>query len=213
LFNDATICFQGWQSCATCHSQDARVDGLNWDLLNDGLGNPKNTKSLLLAHQTPPAMSTGIRETAQTAVRAGIEHILFSVQPETVATALDHWLSSLRPVASPHLVDGKLSTRAQRGRRLFQSARVGCAGCHPAELWTNLEHYDVGTSGAFDNGTTLFDTPSLVELWRTPPYLHDGSAATLREVLTTHNPADHHGHTSDLTREQIDDLIEFLLCL
>ena len=48
LFNDATLCFQSWLSCASCHSSDARVDGLNWDLLNDGVGNPKNSKSLLL---------------------------------------------------------------------------------------------------------------------------------------------------------------------
>ena len=60
-FNDATICFQGWQSCASCHDDDARVDGLNWDLLNDGIGNPKDTKSLVLSHQTPPVMSLGVR--------------------------------------------------------------------------------------------------------------------------------------------------------
>lgn len=59
-FHDATICFQNWQSCATCHPNDARMDGLNWDLLNDGMGNPKNTKTLLLSHQTPPCMATGI---------------------------------------------------------------------------------------------------------------------------------------------------------
>ena len=53
LFNDATLCFQGWQSCASCHDADARVDALNWDLLNDGTGNPKNAKSLLWAHRTP----------------------------------------------------------------------------------------------------------------------------------------------------------------
>ena len=44
LFNDAQLCFQGWQSCASCHPADARADGLNWDLLNDGIGNPKNVK-------------------------------------------------------------------------------------------------------------------------------------------------------------------------
>ncbi len=47
LFHDATICHQSWQSCASCHP-DGRLDGLNWDLLNDGPGNPKNTKSLVL---------------------------------------------------------------------------------------------------------------------------------------------------------------------
>jgi len=75
LFNDAGLCFQGWQSCASCHPSDARTDALNWDLLNDGLGNPKNTKSLLLAHETPPAMITGVRENAEVGVRAGIRHI------------------------------------------------------------------------------------------------------------------------------------------
>ena len=56
LFHDATLCFQQWQSCATCHP-DARVDALNWDLLNDGLGNPKNTRSLVKAHAGGPAMA------------------------------------------------------------------------------------------------------------------------------------------------------------
>ena len=64
-FHDATLCLQGWQSCSTCHPGGARMDGLNWDLTNDGIGNPKNTKSLLLAHRTPPAMSMGVRETAE----------------------------------------------------------------------------------------------------------------------------------------------------
>ncbi|MEE9368356.1 MAG: hypothetical protein V3V05_05780 [Pontiella sp.] len=49
FFNDAALCFQNWLSCATCHP-DARTDGLNWDLLNDGIGSPKNAKSMLLIH-------------------------------------------------------------------------------------------------------------------------------------------------------------------
>src|SRR5947207_1530246 len=68
LFNDATICFQGWQSCSSCHSSDARVDGLNWDNLNDGIGNPKNSKSLLNAFLTPPSMWLGVRSNAHVAV-------------------------------------------------------------------------------------------------------------------------------------------------
>lgn len=74
-FHDATICFQNWQSCATCHPNDARMDGLNWDLLNDGMGNPKNTKTLLLSHQTPPCMATGIRKNAEVAVRSGVKYM------------------------------------------------------------------------------------------------------------------------------------------
>jgi cytochrome c peroxidase len=211
--NDAGICFQGWQSCATCHPGEARVDGLNWDLLNDGIGNPKNTKSLLLAHKTPPAMSMGVRETAETAVRAGIQHILFTVQPEEVAVAIDTYLKSLRPVPSPLLVNGRLSDSARRGEKLFKDRQVGCATCHPPGLFTDLQTYDVGTRGRFDRAADRFDTPTLVEGWRTAPYLHDGSAATMLEVLTTRNAGDKHGKTSHLTPQQLDDLAAYLLSL
>jgi YVTN family beta-propeller protein len=212
-FNDAGICFQGWQSCATCHPGQARVDGLNWDLLNDGIGNPKNTKSMLLAHKTPPAMSMGVRDTAETAVRAGIQHILFTVQPEEVAVAIDTYLKSLRPVPSPLLVNGRLSDSARRGEKLFKDHEVGCATCHPPGLFTDLKTYDVGTRGHFDRPADRFDTPTLVEGWRTAPYLHDGSAATMLEVLTTRNPGDKHGKTSHLTPQQLDDLAAYLLSL
>jgi YVTN family beta-propeller protein len=212
-FNDARLCFQGWQSCASCHPGNARADGLNWDLLNDGLGNPKNTKSLLLVFQTPPAMSTGVRESAEAAVRAGLQHILFTVQPPEVADAIGAYLKSLRPIASPYLEKGKLSASAQRGQKLFHSKTVGCARCHPAPLFTNLQSYDVGTRARTDYDTGTFDTPTLVELWRTAPYLHDGSAAILRDVLTQANKLDQHGHTSQLANGQIDDLLAYLLSL
>ena len=53
FFNDSSLGFQMWHSCTSCHTSNGRVDGLNRDLLNDGIGNAKNTKSLLLAHSTP----------------------------------------------------------------------------------------------------------------------------------------------------------------
>lgn len=212
-FNDARICFQGWQSCASCHSYDGRVDGLNWDLLNDGIGNPKNSKSLLLSHKTPPAMSQGVRDTAADAVRAGIRHILFTVQPEEVAVALDEWLKSLQPIPSPYLVKGKLSDAAKRGEKLFNSSATACSTCHPpGRLFTTMEHYDIGTRRDFDR-TGAFDTPTLIETWRTAPYLHDGSAATMRDVFTAHNKADKHGNTSKLTPAQLDDLVAYILSL
>jgi DNA-binding beta-propeller fold protein YncE len=213
LFNDASICFQGWQSCATCHSEDARVDGLNWDLLNDGIGNPKNTKSLLLSHATPPAMSTGVRYTTEAAVRAGIQHILFATPSEKLAAPMDRWLKSLKPLPSPHRIDGRLSPAARRGQRVFKSTRTGCAVCHPPPLFTDLKAYDVGSAGPTDQDAHRFDTPTLVELWRTAPYLHDGSAATLRDVLTGHNAGDRHGRVAHLSDRELDDLIEFLLSL
>jgi len=68
------------------------VDGFNWDNLNDGIGNPKNAKSLLFAHATPPSMWLGVRSNACVAVRAGIRNSLFTVRPEEDALALDEYL-------------------------------------------------------------------------------------------------------------------------
>lgn len=212
-FHDATICFQGWQSCASCHPGQGRVDALNWDLLNDGIGTPKNNKSLLYVFQTPPAMSTGVREDAAGAVRAGIQHILFTVQPPEVAEAMDAWLKTLQPVPSPLLVGGKLSEAAKRGEAIFQSQETGCTTCHPAPLFTDLKHHNVGTATPLDREDHSFDTPMLIETWRTAPYLHDGSAAVMRDVLKTRNPKDEHGKTSHLTPAQIDDLVAYLLSL
>jgi cytochrome c peroxidase len=212
-FNDASVCFQGWQSCGSCHSSDARVDGMNWDNLNDGIGNPKNVRSLLLAHQTPPSMALGVRSNAEAAVRAGIRNSLFVELPDQFATAIDEYLKSLKPIPSPHLVDGKLSKAAEAGKKVFLDDRVGCADCHRGPLLTDLKRRNVDTRGPFDQPSDRFDTPTLIELWRTAPYLHDGSAATLREVVTTRNRNDRHGSTSHLSNGQIDDLVEYLLSL
>ncbi len=222
FFNDARLCRQQWQSCASCHDADGRCDALNWDLLNDGSGNPKNTRSLLWAHRTGPAMALGVRTNAATAVRAGLHHILFSDQSEPVAPALDAWLKSLRPLPSPYLVRGHLSATAKRGERLFRSERTGCVDCHPPPLFTDMKAHDVGTANQFhtlyfspsaDQPSDRFYSPTLAELWRTAPYLHDGSAATLREVLTSRNQENRHGHTSTLTAQETEDLTAYLMSL
>lgn len=213
VFHDASHCFQTWLSCATCHP-DARVDGLNWDLLNDGIGNSKNTKTMLLAHETPPMMSLGVRSDMPTAVRAGFMHIQFSQPDPQRVEQVGAYLSSLEPLPSPHLQrDGSLTPAALRGKTLYESRAVGCAFCHPAPLFTRNKMADVGTSGPSDQGATRFDTPMLHELWRTPPYLHHGEATTIREVLTTHNKQDKHGKTSHLSTAELDDLEAYLLTL
>ncbi|MDP8243936.1 MAG: hypothetical protein P9L94_07635 [Candidatus Hinthialibacter antarcticus] len=208
IFHDAARCFQGWQSCATCHP-DARVDGLNWDLLNDGVGNPKNTKSMLLAHKTPPAMSLGIRASAEVAVRAGFKHILFSVVSEEDANCVDMYLRSLQPLQNKQ-TDKQASI--QNGKRIFHSNKASCVNCHNGNLFTDLNQYDVGTQSPYDD-QAVFDNPSLIELWRTAPYLHDGRAATMKDVLTTFNPIDKHGATSHLSEQEIADLEAYLLSL
>jgi YVTN family beta-propeller protein len=209
FFNDASLSFQNWHSCASCHSDNARACALNWDLLNDGMLNPKNTRSLLLAHKTPPAMVTGVRANAETAVRSGISYIQFAAPNERKAEAIDAYLKSLKPIVSPHLVDGRLSEAARNGKQLFGEA--GCTRCHGGPLYTHMGKYDVGTGTETDN--RKFDTPTLVEVWRTAPYLHDGRASTVEEVLRKHNKHNLHGRTAELTDRQITDLAEFVLSL
>jgi YVTN family beta-propeller protein len=208
-FHDAALCFQQWQSCASCHP-DARADALNWDLLNDGMGNPKNTKNMLYSHVTPPSMMSGIRESAETAVRSGIKFIQFAVRPEEDAQAIDAYLKALRPLPSPWLVDGGLSEKAQAGKEIFE--RAGCAGCHSGTYFTDLQSYDVGTGRNRDEGVA-FDTPTLVEIWRTAPYLYDGRATTMNDVLTRYNRQDLHGVTTTLTEDELAALAEYVLSL
>lgn len=209
FFSDASLCFQHWQSCSSCHP-DGRADALNWDLLNDGIGNPKQTKNMLLTHKTPPSMVSGIRDKAETAVRAGIRYIQFAVRPDEDAQAIDEYLKSMEPVQSPYLVYGDLSKAAQRGKKIF--AQAGCAGCHPAPLHTDLKIYDMGMGKYLDKDRP-FDTPTLIEAWRTAPYLYDGRSATLKEVLKRDNPNDRHGTTSKLSEAQLADLMEYVLSL
>ena len=95
-FHDATICQQNWQSCSSCHPGDARVDGLNWDMVDDGIGNPKKTKSLLLAYKTMPENSLGVHINADTDIHARIKSVLFSDQPEMIAVSIGDVLLGVR---------------------------------------------------------------------------------------------------------------------
>ncbi|MDD2599668.1 MAG: c-type cytochrome [Kiritimatiellae bacterium] len=226
LWNDGSMCFQQWQSCASCHP-DGRADGLNWDLLNDGTGNPKQTKSMLYSHLTPPTMVTGIRPDMESCNRKGLTHIQFVVRPEEDALCIDAYVKSLKPVPSPYLVLSQgflglgkgeltLSKEAKRGAKIFVSA--GCAGCHPPSnkgpdgelLFTNLKKYDLELGVGNEEGRE-FDTTTLVEVWRTAPYLYDGRALTITEMLTTCNPNDTHGLTQTLQPDEIQALAEYIL--
>ena len=156
-------------------------------------------------------MSLGVRTNAAAAVRAGLRNILFSPPREEGATAIDEYLKSLKPVPSPYLMRGELSRPAKRGKKLF--AKAGCADCHVPGLYTDLKPQDVGTRTAHDGTADQFYTPTLIEVWRTAPYLHNGSAATMREVLTTGNPHGQHGDVSGFSSQDLDDLCAYVLSL
>ncbi len=129
--------------------------------------------------------------------------------------------------ASPHrAADGSLTAAALRGKATFESSATGCAVCHAGPRLTDSGFaspgqprlHDVGTLTAASGGRlggplTGLDTPTLHGLWHSAPYLHDGSAATLSDVLVARNPDDRHGVTSSLSAAEIAELVEYLSSL
>ena len=72
--------------------------------------------------------------------------------------------------------------------------------------------HDVGTKYTYDRQGS-FDVPHLNNIYDSAPYLHNGMADTLEEIWTRFNPYDTHGVTNDMTKDQLNDLIEFLKTL
>ena len=221
-WNDATLCFQHWQSCASCHP-DARMDGYNWDLLNDGQGNPKNARSLLLSNKTTPSMWEAVRDNKEKTgwdtekqgiecIRTGFKWILFTVPDEAKCKDIDAYLAAEKPEPSPSAADGKGSAKAARGKKIFEDPKIGCATCHPAPLFTDQKMHDVNTRCYYDR-TSQFDTPTLIEVWRTAPYLHDGRYVNMRDVFKLGLHGDVAGDVGGLTDAQIDELVEYIMSL
>jgi hypothetical protein len=117
------------------------------------------------------------------------------------ASALGGWLDALPDVPKSPPSD---AAAAGRGKTLFNDPTVACASCHGGGDLSNRALVDVGTNGTFK-------VASLVGVGFRQPYLHNGCAATLADRF---NPAcgggDRHGHTSQLTPGQIQDLVAYL---
>ncbi|MDE0660440.1 MAG: hypothetical protein OXI79_12415 [Gammaproteobacteria bacterium] len=135
---------------------------------------------------------------------------------------------------SPHRHPGGVMTEeALAGEFIFHSPETGCATCHAGARFTDsslqrkpaggsrethalpFPMHDVGTlsraAGDFrPNTLRALDTPTVKGVWETPPYLHDGSAATLMDVITVRNPGDRHGRTTQLTPMQKTQLVAYL---
>lgn len=112
--------------------------------------------------------------------------------------------------------DGSLTPDGEAGQALF--LKLGCDFCHAGAGFTDSPRgtlHDVGTLSELSGeraGDLLFgiDTPTLLGVWETAPYLHDGSAASLRDVLTTRNVDDLHGYVSILSEAELDQLVAYL---
>jgi YVTN family beta-propeller protein len=205
--NDRRISGRGAAiACSTCHLE-GRDDAHVWKF-PDG------------PRQTPSLAGRGLLDTAPyhwsgefLTLADFLDHTLTVRMGGTgldsaSADTLNQYIASLPAPQNPYL--GAQPTDAQlRGATVFAAA--GCGACHTGQWLTNDMMTDVGTLTPTDSVTGL-NVPSLRGLARTAPYLHDGSALTLRERLEK-NPGDKHGVTSTLTSSQLDDLVAYLLSL
>lgn len=233
---DRRMSRDGYASCASCHL-DGEDDGRTWDFTDRGEG-LRNTASLRgMALRTGPIHWSANFDEVQDfeadirGPQAGSGFLAddlwagphgpslgepkAGLSPELDALAA--YVGSLRPAAVPWDVD------VDEGAALFTD--LGCAVCHPDggtdSRWLAPGEpllHDVGTltpaSGQRLRGPlTGLDTPDLRGVWDTPPYLHDGSAATLREVLVTRNAEGLHGDLQHLTEPQLVALERYLRSL
>lgn len=207
LSTDARMCYQNWFSCVSCHQEDGTVDGLNWDLANDGLGNPKSAKDLINGHDTAPAMWGAVRADLNDGVAGGQRFEGYVADADRQRALMTYFGN---PEYAPNPLRGRHPEAEARGAALFVA--TGCSICHPAPLFTDKKLHDLGFGTKADY-RSRFDTPSLRSVLRNGPWLHDGRAKSLHAVFTEYNPQDVHGRTKGLTKQELDDLITYLKTL
>ncbi len=221
-FYTARYSFQGQIGCANCHI-DSTFDGLTWDLEPDGFGRDiVDNRPIEDLKGTEPYKWTGTNPNLPTECGPRTEKYFWRSEnyDDLTLTDLVVYVRSLPPRPNRwRLTNGELSPPQERGKALFERAtdKFGnviaesnrCSYCHSGPKGTSQRSFDVGTKKLTDN-TGLLDTPQLTNIALTSPYLHDGSAATLEEIWTKFNPEDKHGRTNDLTKDELNDLIQYL---
>jgi DNA-binding beta-propeller fold protein YncE len=209
LFNSAKLTFQSQFSCASCHP-DGGSDGLNWDLPRDGIGNFLNTRSLLGVKDTAPYGWHASSPTLADRVVGTLQTLHQHKPTDQEVGDLVAYLKSLPPPRPlPSLESAKEAI--VRGKAIFQGKGL-CSNCHKREAFDDERPHDVGTRVPGDV-SALFDTPSLLGVARTAPYLHDGRAATLEEIFSKHNPLQRHGAAHKLMPVEMSDLLTYLRSL
>ncbi len=212
---------ENWISCNSCHWEGG-MDGRTW---NFSFAGPRNTTSLEgMIGTYPLRWSASWDESADSESAIRLEQFgdgLIdgqmnptgespnqgrSLQLDSLAAYLDS-LSAPRSPAPRH----EDASQIERGRRIFFDQTTGCSSCHPPPRYTDFKTHDVGTAdGPMEVLGPEIDTPSLLNLGETAPYLHDGSAADLEAVPGERNASDRHGNTSQLDPDDIQALLSFL---
>ncbi len=224
LFHSADITFQRQFSCHSCHP-DGNVDGITYDIEPDGIGvNPVDNRTLRGILDTPPFKWSGKNPSLSRQCGPRLAVFFTRVDPFTPEelSALDRYVTTIpRPPNRYRRPEG-LTPAQSRGKAIFERTvtndgrpippEARCITCHPAPYYTNLHKFDVGTKSYLDT-EGAFDVPELNNIYEAPPYLHDGRADTLEEIWTRYNPKDQHGYVNDMTKDQLNDLIEYLRSL
>lgn len=234
--DDIRMSQDGYTACGACHL-DGGHDGRSWDFsqLGEGL---RNTTSLRgnagmgrgLVHWSGNFDEIQDFEAPIRNLFGGIgflDDADFALTAAALGTpkagrnadldALAAYVASLvEDERSPHrAADGSLTAEGAAGRVLFE--QLACQRCHAGADFTDsasgLRH-DVGTLSAA-SGTRLgapllaLDTPTLRGLSASAPYLHDGSAPTLEDVLVARNDGSH-GEVASLQVAERTQLVAFL---
>lgn len=214
LFHDAHYCFQGQFACATCHP-DNHVDGLAWNLETPQLGRDRVlNRTLRGIAETAPYKWNGHNPDLETQCGQRIAKFLFHSEGFN-HDQLEDLVGFIKSIPLPpnrHLAaDGQLTPLQERGKEIF--FKKNCDTCHTPEThYTAKISTDVGTASKYDT-SGLFDIPQLDRVYERPPYLHNGEALSLEEIWTKYNASDKHGVTSDMSKEQLNDLVEYLKTL
>ncbi len=226
LFNNSGHTFQNQFDCYTCHP-DMHEDGLVYNMASKDMGrNLTNTQSLRDIRDTPPYKWNGKNQTVYKQDGIRFSTVLtrseqFSYEDLDALTA--YILTGIHyPPNLMYNPTGELTGSQLRGKEIFERTKDNsgnvipennrCITCHTPPYYTNLKLASVGTLAATDD-SIKFDTPHLNNIFASPPYLHDGRAATLEEIWTIYGKEDKHGLANDMNKNQLNDLVEYLKSL
>lgn len=207
----------GFFACETCHFEGTE-DGLVW-FVKDG---PRQTP--LLAGKlvgTEPFNWMGTAETIQQNILNTVGRMGGSGLTDEQLDAIGAFVMSdaLVPPPNPHLHPEGLTESQKAGKELFFHPSLGCAECHSGNGFTDGKNWDVGTFTdlehtifeKFSENPLQLNTPAIRGLYYSAPYLHDGSAEDLFELLNATSAT--MGVTMQLTGKQRQDLVNYLLTL
>ncbi|TNF31835.1 MAG: hypothetical protein EP329_11730 [Deltaproteobacteria bacterium] len=221
---NARMSHAGQFACNSCHFEGTE-DKLTWFITNGPRQTPALAGRLI---DTAPYNWNGTKDDlqgnmVQTVERMGGEGLTAA----ELADLEQYLLYGLEAPPNPNVAaDGQLDAQQLLGRDLFNREDTGCVACHRGAAFTDGFSHDVGTVSDAERRVReleeamgvapeaelgRFNTPTLRGLFYTAPYLHDGSAPTLRDVLD--RTGDTMGHTSHLSDAEKDALVAYLKTL